>query len=196
MSTIKHNERCQVCKQAVSHLLAALFGSVHGNWDLDLPCRLEDYLNTGLADTLGAVHEALQKHRGFDQFVRSKKLARVDYFVPEKNLIVEFDETQHFTKPRGIALGLYPHGLDYGFPIERWNALCQKLDKRDNDPPYRDEQRAWYDTIRDFVPQLWGSGKTIRLYSRELQWCSMNPENEADLLEFKQIILRKGNDQC
>lgn len=189
----KHNERCRDCKLTVGNMLATLFGSVHVNWDLDLPCRLDDYANTGLADALGTVHEALQKYRGFDQFVRSKKMARVDYFIPDQNLIVEFDESQHFTKPRGIALGLYPQGKEYGFSVERWRALCEKLDVRDNDPPFRDEQRAWYDTIRDLVPQLWGNGKTIRLYSRDFVWCSLNPASESDLLKFKQIIFEKRN---
>ena len=70
--------------------------------------------------------------------------------------------TQHFTKPREIALGLYPQNIPYGFSVERWRKLCESLDKRDNDPPYRDEQRAWYDTLRDFAPQIvWGKGKTI-----------------------------------
>ncbi|MEI6334081.1 MAG: hypothetical protein WCS87_05940 [Methylococcaceae bacterium] len=186
----QHNERCRDCKLTVSNMLAGLFGKVQDNWDLNLPCRLADYINTDLADTLETVHEALQKHRGFNQFVRSKKLPRVDYFIPDQNLIVEFDESQHFTKPRDIALSHYPQGKDYGFNVEKWRELCQKLDKRDNDPPYRDEQRAWYDTLRDIAPQLKGCKQTVRLYSRDFVWCSMNPNSESDLLRFEQIILQ------
>lgn len=192
MNRIKHNERCRDCKLAVRNMLTTLFGSVYVEWDLNLPCRLDDYINTGLADTLGTVHEALQKYRGFDQFVKAKKLASVDYFIPDQNLIVEFDESQHFTKPRGIALNLYPQGKEYGFSVERWHSLCQKLDQRDNDPPHRDEQRAWYDTLRDLVPQLSGHGQTIRVFSRDLEWCSLNPASELDLLMFKQTIFEKG----
>lgn len=195
MISKKHNERCRDCKSTVHNMLEALFGSVKDNWDLKLPSRLDDYINTDLSDTLGTVHEALQKHRGFNQFVKSPKLARFDYFIPDQNLIVEFDESQHFTKPKGIALRLYPHGEEYGFSVERWRTLCHKLDKRDNDPPYRDEQRAWYDTLRDFAPQLLGNRQTIRLYSRELAWCSMDPASESDLLKFRQILLNKGCDQ-
>lgn len=189
MSRKHHNERCRDCKENVRNLLAALLGAVEVNWDLDLPGKLEDFTNTSLYDSLGIVHEALQKNRGFKQFVRSKKMPRVDFFIPERKLIIEFDESQHFTKPRDVALSLYPNGQYFGFSVERWRTLCQELSKSDNDPPYRDEQRAWYDTLRDFTPILWGTGQTIRLYSRDLVWCSLNSNAESDLRAFEQIII-------
>jgi len=172
-----------------------LFGDVNVNCDLDIPCRLEDYTNTNLHSTLGLLHEALQKHRGFDHFVKSKKLPRVDFFIPGRKLIVEFDESQHFTKPRDTTLSLYPYGQDFGFSIVKWRKLCQELDKRDNDPPYRDEQRAWYDTLRDFAPILWGAGKIIRLYARDLVWCSMNSDTESDLRIFEQLLINSKGGQ-
>ena len=184
-----HNERCQACKHSVKELLMATFGCIEANWDLDIPCSLEEYTNTKFGNVLKTVHDALQKYRNFDHFIRSSKLPRVDYFIPGQNLIVEFDESQHFTKPREIALSHYPNKLQYGFSIEKWRKLCQKLNKRDNDPPYRDEQRAWYDTLRDFAPKLWDSGQTIRLYSKDLTWCSLNSKNKTDLASFKQIIM-------
>jgi len=116
-------------------------------------------------------------------------LPRIDFFIPEHNLIIEFDESQHFTKPREISLSYYPLDKEYGYSIQKWHALCRTLNKRDNDPPYRDEQRGWYDTLRDFAPLLWESGKTIRLYSRDLVWCSLNPKDEADIAIFKELIL-------
>ncbi|WP_432745300.1 hypothetical protein ABXJ76_06475 [Methylobacter sp. G7] len=188
--TRQHNERCPQCKLTVRNMLTNVFGKVEANWSSGLPCKLADYNNTDLADSLGAVHEALQNHRGNNQFVFVNKLPRVDYFIPDQNLIVEFDESQHFTKPRNIALSHYPQGKDYGFNVEKWREICQKLDKRDNDPKYRDEQRAWYDTLRDIAPQLLGCKQTVRLYSRDLVWCSLNPDSESDLLKFKQIILQ------
>lgn len=149
-------------------MLFALFGQVEVNKDLDLPCRLEDYTNTDSYDSLRTIHEALQKHRGFDHFVKRKKLPRVDFFIPDQKLIVEFDESQHFTKQRDITLSLYPHEKEFVFSIDRWRTLCQELDKRDNYPPYRDEQRAWYDTLRDFAPIITMSGQTVRLFSRDM----------------------------
>ncbi len=141
VSVKSHNERCRECKEKVRNLLTELFGRVETNWDLDFPCQLKDHTNTYLNDILGPIHEALQKFRGFDHFVKSKKLPRVDFFIPDRKLIVEFDESQHFTKPRDIALSLYPPGKNYfGFSVERWRTLCQQLDKQDNYPLYRDEQ--------------------------------------------------------
>ncbi len=67
-----------------------------------------------------------------------------------------------------------------------------KLKKRDNDPPYRDEQRAWYDTLRDFAPVLWKTGKTVRLFSRDFVWCSLNPKSEPDVQTFVKFIAIYG----
>jgi len=191
MSRKRHNERCRDCKENVFKLLATLFNRVESNWDLNLPCRLEDYINTSQYEILRDIYNALKEYRGFIHFVKSLKLSRVDYFIPDEKLIVEFDESQHFTKPRDIALSFYPYNEEYGFSVQKWRMLCQRLDKRDNDPPYRDEQRAWYDTLRDFAPILSDSGRTIRLYSRDLIWCSLDPTNELDLLTFKDIIINR-----
>lgn len=189
MNKKSHNERCPSCKHNIKVLLMEIFGRAETNWDLDISSSLGYYANTSFGKALQTIHEALQKYRNFDRFIRSSKLPRVDYFIPGKNIIVEFDESQHFTKPREIALSRYPNELQYGFSVEKWRKLCQKLNKRDNDPPYRDEQRAWYDTLRDFAPRLWGSGKIVRLYSRDLIWCSMKPKNKSDLADFRQIIM-------
>lgn len=184
-----HNERCRDCKESVKNLLASIFDEVQFNYDIDLPARLGDYSNTNVYDALVPVYQALQSHRGYDVFVKAKKLPRVDFYIPNERIIIEFDESQHFTEPRKIALRLYPQKYKYGYSVDRWQKLCQELNKRDNDPPYRDEQRAWYDTLRDFAPLLWKTGKIVRLYARDLVWCSLNPEKEADLKTFKKFIL-------
>ena len=188
--TRSHNERCPDCKTSIRNLLAARFGIVEVNWDLGLPCTMEDYKNTSQGAVLATIYDALKKHRGFDHFVRSKKLPRVDFFIPDRSLIFEFDESQHFTKPRDITLSHYPEYRQFGFSLRRWRTLCQQLNKRDNDPPFRDEQRAWYDTLRDFAPILSGLGRTVRLYSRDAVWCSLNPKNASDLHAFEQFIPR------
>jgi hypothetical protein len=180
-----HNERCPECKQSVRNLLATCFGAVEVYWDLCLPCHVDDCKNTSVSNVLHKVCDALQRYRGFDHFIKSKKLPRVDFFIPNLSLIVEFDESQHFTEPRDIALGLYPPDVTFGFSIYKWRALCQTLNKHDNDPPYRDEQRAWYDTMRDFAPSLLGRGRVVRLYSRDCIWCSLNPEKKSDVDKFK-----------
>lgn len=190
MKTKVHNERCRDCKENVKNLLATIFGKVEVNYNINLPARLEDYSDTNIYDGIAPVYKALKNHRGFDAFVKAKKLPRVDFFIPSQKLVIEFDESQHFTAPREITLSLYPESDLYGFSVGRWRTLCQELNNRDNDPPYRDEQRAWYDTLRDFAPFLWGAGKTVRLYSRDYVWCSLNSREESDLETFKEILFR------
>jgi hypothetical protein len=187
--TKKHNERCRNCKETLHSLLAMFYDGVQVNYDIDFPSRIEDLTNTHIYSDLASIYRALQKHRGHFEFVKAKRLPRVDFYIPKEKVIIEFDESQHFTEPRGITLNLYPKTKQHGFSVDKWRNLCREMNKRDNDPPYRDEQRAWYDTIRDFAPVLWQTGKTIRLYSRDLQWCSLNPKNESDLETFKNLVL-------
>ncbi len=155
MITSDHNERCRDCKESINNLLAAIFDDIEINYGINLPVRLDGYLYTGVYEYLIPIYQALQNYRGRYIFVNAKSLPRVDYFIPKHKLIIEFDESQHFIKPKEITLGFYPHTEEFGFSVNRWRKLCQKINKHDNHPPYRDEQRAWYDTLRDFAPFLW-----------------------------------------
>lgn len=101
---------------------------------------------------------------------------------------MEFDESQHFTAPRAEALEHYPPGLSIGFPIEDWHRHCVEINAHDNDPVDRDEKRVWYDTLRDFAPKRLGLGPTVRLYSREREWCSLDPNREMDVEAFRMLI--------
>jgi hypothetical protein len=187
----KHDERCEKCKKTVQNLLATIFNEVEVAYDIDLPARLEGYLGTSIHADIAPIYHALQSYRGHNEFVKANRLQRVDFFIPSRKLIIEFDESQHFTKPREIALGFYSNRKEFGFDIKKWLILSRQLDKQDNDPPYRDEQRAWYDTLRDFAPILWGTGKIIRLYSHDFVWCSLDPEKESDLEIFKKILFNE-----
>ena len=68
--------------------------------------------------------------------------------------------------------------------------LCERINSKDNNPPYRDEQRAWYDTLRDFLPALIGFKPTIRLFTWDFVWCSLDPDNPSDIRRFKNILKR------
>lgn len=184
----RHNERCKGCKVRIQELLATVFGEVMADHSLDLPSRIADYRIFELCDSLEQIHGLLQQSRGYENFVRAKKLPKVDFFVPDPGIIVEFDESQHFTKPRKITLDNYPEELHLGFDKEKWKSLCSKFNRQDNDPPYRDEQRAWYDTLRDFAPSVLGLRPTVRLYASDYLWCSLAPSSRADLEMFQEIM--------
>lgn len=87
-----------------------------------------------------------------------------------------------------MSLSKYPGSLELGFEREKWIKLCEIIDAKDNEPPYRDEQRAWYDTLRDFIPTIMGIKPTVRLFSRDFRWCSLNPRSPSDVGRFKAIL--------
>ncbi len=70
-------------------------------------------------------------------------------------------------------------------------ALCEHHGARDNDPPFRDEQRAWYDTLRDLVPTISGIEPTVRLYARDQAWCSLDPDYSEDRARFLALMRRE-----
>lgn len=187
----EHDERCPKCKETVRKLLSKIFGEVKPGFKLDAGVYPEDFKDTAFYEKLVEIYEALQNYRGFKDFVKARTLPSCDFYIPDPGFIIEFDESQHFTTPRKIALEHYPE-FELGFDRERWLTLCERINAKDNDPPYRDEQRAWYDTLRDFIPAVKGLKPTVRLFSQDFQWCSLDPEKPLDVEKFRSIIERKG----
>lgn len=188
---IQHSERCKECKPRILELLRAAYGQVLPDHKLDLPAKVADLPPSPQREVLANIYVALQKSRGHADFVGRRTLPHVDFFLPAQKMIVEIDESQHFTAQRDLALSLYPEHLHLGFPRERWRQLCQTMNKRDNDPIDRDETRAWYDTLRDFAPQFLGLRPTVRIYIKDYVWCSLSPSSKADIATFKNIIQKQ-----
>jgi len=189
---MSHNERCKECKIRVRELLEKIYGPVIMNYRIPIGSKPEDFREHPRYPILNEIFASLQKHRGFTGFVRASYVD-VDFFLPEKGMIVEFDESQHFTKARKAALQEYPSDIKLGFSKEKWIGHCDKIHAADNDPPFRDEQRAWYDTLRDFIPESKGFRPTVRLFSRDMEWCKLDPENPDDLSKFR-ALLEKQNE--
>ena len=188
----KHNESCKACKIRIEELLNRIYKKVDVNYNLNLPSKIEDYAGSPFEKQLTQIHESLQKYRGHKTFVKAKKLPNVDFFIPEPGFIVEFDESQHFTKPREIALSCYSDELPLGFNKDKWVNLCGTLNKKDNDPAYRDEQRAWYDSLRDFAPGILKINPTIRLYASDYVWCSLDVNSKSDQKKFIELLGVEG----
>ena len=148
---VSHNERCKECKKRVLELLEKIYGEVKEKYNLKLSSKLNELGSTEHCMPLKKIYASLQEHRGYESFVRAKELSNMDFFIPDPGFILEFDESQHFTTPRAIALENYSEQVSTGFSRGKWIELCYRLHKKDNDPYYRDEQRAWYDTLRDFA---------------------------------------------
>lgn len=189
----RHSERCPLCKEVVRELFKRVYGRVEQNHKIEIGTHLEDFADTPYYKNLEKVYLALQNARGFKDFIRAKNLPRVDFLAVEAKRIIEFDESQHFTFPRKIALENYPKEFRLGFSRQRWINLCERINIRDDDPPYRDEQRAWYDTLRDYVPMVRGLNPTIRLFAKDHMWCNLDPNSPLSVKRFQGIL--KGESQ-
>ncbi|WP_128693741.1 hypothetical protein [Methanoculleus taiwanensis] len=176
-----------MCKDTVERLLREIYGEVRRNYRIKIGTLPEDYHGQRIYGQLSTIYSALQNCRGSTEFVRARNI-EADYFVPEPGFIVEFDESQHFTEPRKIALSYYPSDLKTGFSREAWVKHCDEIHAHDDEPPFRDEQRAWYDTLRDFLPEIKGFLPTVRLYAKEREWCRMDPSKDEDREKMKNII--------
>jgi hypothetical protein len=183
-----HNERCPRCKATVLELLKSLYGDVRPNHGFEVGTLPDDFKATSYYKVLKTIFESLQIRRGFRDFVRTRRLPNCDFFVPKPGFVVEFDESQHFTMARAETLRLYPADLRVGFDPLEWERRCRQIAAEDHDPPYRDEQRAWYDTLRDFLPAVKGLHPTIRLYAKKFAWCSLDPSNPRDLDTFRKML--------
>lgn len=141
------------------------------------------------SDTLSQIYGELQRARGHSSFVRCERLPPCDFLVPRPGFVVEFDESQHFTPLRRLILGYYADSSQhFGFDLETWMRLCDEIQARDAHPPFRDEQRAWFDTLRDFAPYFLNLMPTVRLRASEIEWCKLDPECTAHIETFRQMV--------
>jgi hypothetical protein len=130
---------------------------------------------------LARIFEALCNYRGHTGFATAGRKLRCDIVVPSRHLIVEYDEPQHFTIPRAIALRLYPKDTAICFSRAEWIAHCEAIAARDPDPPYRDEQRAFYDSARDLLAPANGY-RVARVKHGALDWQTCDADRELSAL--------------
>lgn len=186
--TSRHYESCPRCKEAVRAMLQAIYGEVEVNYRFDVGTTPQAFGHNPYARHLTEIHRGLEEYRGHKRLVKATTLPHCDFYVPNPGFVVEFDESQHFTTARRVSLERYPDDLQLGFDRIKWIALCDRIHARDNDPPYRDEQRAWYDTLRDFLPAVQGLQPTVRLFAQDSRWCSLDHHNPNDVETFKELL--------
>ena len=188
---MSHPESCKACKKTFLKALQGKFGEVIEQWNSGWPCKIEDILDSSEIKSsatrlMNRIYSALQDHRGHNNFVGRKTLPNCDYYVKSLNSLVEIDESQHFTASRELTFSLYPKNIPIAFDKKEWISKCQILNRHDNHPPNRDETRAWYDTLRDLFPPLFGMAPTIRLYAKDFKWCNASREDSREMI--KQLI--------
>lgn len=122
-------------------------------------------------DVLASICEALGSFRGYKNFSTPGVKLKCDFFIPSESLIIEYDERQHFTEQRGITLNFYPESIPFPFDIECWKKECNRIKAKDPDKktPFRDEQRAFYDSVRDILTARNGI-TLIRIKHGDYDW--------------------------
>ena len=178
MNNDLHSAHCRACKECVGELLKAIYGDCVINAQFPWLSRPEAYANTPIAGSLQRICTALGDLRGHREFIKQPVVPPCDFHIIDPPFILEFDESQHFSRPRLLTLSHYPADLKMGFSVNRWQELCREIDAADDTPIDRDERRAWYDTLRDLVPILHGFAPTVRVYGGEFRWCQLDPLSE------------------
>lgn len=152
-------------KNALQALLQRRFGVVISE-------KAFDWLRVAgqnqLDERYSRIAEALHEHRGAQEFFKRGTRLIADFFVEALNLVIEYDERQHFTRPRRITLDHYPSDLAVGFSVAEWQQACDQTRAVDSDAK-RDETRAFYDTVRDFEIIRHGL-KIIRIRHGAVDW--------------------------
>lgn len=128
----------------------------------------------------------------------SKQLTKLNcdaYFGGQYNFIFEFDEVQHFSSLRLLALENYPIGLKLNYNIKHWISLCHRHKyKADNyrktkttvDFNFlggRTAQRAYLDSFRDLLPKVQGLNPTLRINEFEVADVSRIDNNGCKIIE-------------
>jgi hypothetical protein len=168
--------------------LTVIYGECRVNHQFPWPAHPEAYGDTALGNSLEVIRDALGNWRGHRDFIKSPQVPPCDFYLSAPPFILEFDESQHFSRARLVTLECYPRSIELGFSRARWQQLCLAIDARDDQPIDRDERRAWYDALRDLVPSAYGLRPTVRLHAADYDWCSLDPRNRADRETFLSFL--------
>ena len=191
----EHSPHCRACKERVRELLTAIYGDCCANHQFSWPSHPEDYANTPIENLLSRIRAALGDLRGQRDFIKSAQVPPCDYFISDPPFILEFDESQHFSRARLVTLSLYPADLEFGFSLAHWQELCHQINAQDDQPIDRDERRAWYDTLRDLVPIVHGFKPTVRFYAEQFEWCGLDAGSASGLETFQNLLRNRLADR-
>lgn len=128
-------------------------------------------------DLYNRLFQALRQYRNADpKFARLNYKLRCDFVCESKKIIIEYDERQHFSMARAVSLNAYQE-IPLNFDRDLWIRACQDVEARDNDPVYRDEGRAFFDSTRDI--QAYRNGfKLIRIMHGQIDFTKENAYEE------------------
>jgi hypothetical protein len=175
-------------------MLEAIYGETDQRYRTkSVSVRVEDYEGQPFYKGLKKIYDHLTRVAGTDILGKNRKsLHQSDYYVKPLKMLVETDEDQHFTSPRLSSLRLYPRTLEMSYDRKEYMKRCKKLNRHDINPPHRDPQRAWYDTLRDYMHLIDPEVKvpTLRIITGQMKWCELDPKKASDRKIFKEEALK------
>lgn len=130
------------------------------------------------------LYQALKAYRGDTTFAKKNVVLRCDFVCESKKLIIEYDERQHFSEARRIALESYL-SVPLCYDRNKWIRACEDIRARDNSPQNRDEIRAYYDSTRDIECAKHGY-RLIRIMHGEVDF-----ESDGAIDRLKNLIWDK-----
>jgi hypothetical protein len=122
-----------------------------------------------------------------------------DIYSPKLGRFIEVDEVQHFSEVRLRRL-LTHRSAPWGplYAARFWDDTFPRLlasPRKDLDPPYRDEARAYRDEMRERLPVAYGLRRTVRLDEFTLSRTGL--ECVADVvLEILEMEVSHGSRKC
>ncbi len=169
-------------KEALKQLLYSMFGESNVEPEKDWEWMITPNPEAPPSEYVPIIR-AISEYRNRVEFLNHHWKPKCDYVIEDKKIIIEYDEKQHFTEARRRALAAYPKDVQFCFSIPQWIEYCAKLNRHDNDPVYRDEQRAYYEAVRDLEAARHGY-KLFRIMEGEFDWRSDGAkERLVELLE-------------
>lgn len=154
LTKIHSSENCPKCKNIIKGILEHIYGTIQVDHCTNLSTRPDDFKNTEYYEALKNIYELLQDYRSVINFVKETKLPACDFYVTNQGKILEFDESHHFNQLRALTLRNYPEDVKLDYDKMKWLRLCEKKIEKGNELNNGDEQRAWFDTLKDFLPSL------------------------------------------
>ncbi len=172
MKTIDFNKPIRIPQKEVIDQKCSLQLLLNKIFKCDIVCeKTFPWMRTPskMDDLYNRIFNALYQYRHSDQkFARLNYELRCDFVSESHKTIIEYDERQHFSAARAIALNAYKEiSLDYDRDL--WIRACEEVDAHDNAPAYRDEGRAFFDSTRDI--QAYRNGfKLVRIMHGQIDF--------------------------
>lgn len=117
---------------------------------------------------------------GDKSFCKKKIPLYCDFVCDGKKIIIEYDERQHFTQARKIALQSYLN-IQVNFDRKLWIKACEDVNAKANSSKNRDVIRAYYDSVRDIACHKNGY-KLIRIMHGQMDFTK--PDAYDDLEKY------------